>query len=267
MKDYILNIANSKEDKTKRLNVLREYLQMHALRSLHESGYFKNLIFVGGTCLRFVHDLPRYSEDLDFSLLSKKGYDFEKYLKTVEKDFRKANYEISIKYKMQKTVQTAHLKFPELLFKSDLSDRMEKNLMIKFDVDSNPPAGGVAKTTLVNKYFPVSIRHYDLPSLFSGKLHAILTRPYVKGRDYFDLVWILSRWKDIVPNMILLRNALKQTGNDASINEKNWKERVWEKTKSVDWKTVLHDIESFVEDPHFVSSIEPDNLKELLGGG
>lgn len=264
MKDYVIELAKPVENKMRRLNIVREYLQIYALRTLHERGYFNNLAFVGGTCLRFTHNLTRFSEDLDFSLTMQEGYDFETILNEIEKDFLKANYTIKIKHKTEKTVHTAFLKVSGLLYEVDLSNRVDQNLTIKLDIDTNPPQGAKIERTLVNKYFPISLCHYELPSLFAGKLHAILTRPYVKGRDYFDLVWILSKWRDINPNIELLKNALKQTGSKIDVTLQNWKGKVWDHVKDVKWDNIRSDVEKFAEYPEFITSIEPKNIKSLL---
>lgn len=264
MKDYLIDIVSKVPEKGAKINIMREYLQIYALRTIYEKGFFKNIAFVGGTALRFVHGLPRFSEDIDFSLAHKEGYDFEKILGDIKRAFVDANYQIAIKVKTERTVHSAFLKFPELMFLSGLTHRRDQNLSIKVDVDTNPPSGAILSRTLVNKYFPVTLTHYDLPSLFAGKLHAILTRPYVKGRDYFDLFWILSRWNDIVPNMNLLTHALAQTGYKEELTEKNWKEKILEAVKKADWNSVMKDVSSFVEDISYINAMRPENIEGLL---
>ena len=148
---------------------------------------------------------------------------------------------------------------------AELSHRKDQNLTIKLDVDTNPPKGGVVATTLVNKYFPITFTHYDLPSLFAGKLHAIFTRPYVKGRDYFDLVWLLSRHKDLQPNLNLLNNALKQTGNTLKVTSDDWRMKVMERVASINWQAVVDDVKRFTEDELFINSMKPEYVKPLLG--
>jgi predicted nucleotidyltransferase component of viral defense system len=264
MKDYLLELASSQPDRNAKINVMREYLQVYALRAMFEKGHFGNLAFVGGTALRLIHALPRFSEDLDFSLTIEAGYNFHDLLNEIKQSFIGANYEVAIKYKMEKTVHSAFLKFPGLLHAAGLTHRREQNLSIKLDVDTKPPKGANIVRSLVNKYFPITFTNYDLPSLFAGKLHAILTRPYVKGRDYFDLVWILSRWRDIVPNIDLLNEALKQTGHRANVSITNWKGKILRKVETLKWDIVIGEVERFVEDIKYVEVMRPENVKALL---
>ena len=70
-------------------------------------------------------------------------------------------------------------------------------------------------TTIVRRYQTLHLQHHDRATLLAGKLHAILQRPYPKGRDVNDLLWYLSdpAWPE--PNLVMLNNALQQTGWDA----------------------------------------------------
>lgn len=264
MKEHLMNVISLVSDAGMKTNIMREYLQIYALRSIFESGYFAQLAFVGGTALRFIFGVPRFSEGLDFSLASKDGYDFPKVLDEIKRSFVDANYSISIKFKTERTVHTAFLKFPELLHLAGLTHRKDQNLTIKLDVDTNLPKGAVLTTSLVNKYFPITFTHYDLPSLFAGKLHAIFTRPYVKGRDYFDLVWLLSRDRNLVPNLELLNNALVQTKSEVRVTLEDWKSKVWDRVQSSDWVKIVSDVERFSEDPKFIESMKPEFVRSLL---
>lgn len=264
MKEQLLSIASSVAGPAMKMNVMREYLQVYVLRTMFEKGHFSQVAFVGGTALRFIFNVPRFSEDLDFSLAHKEGYDFQKILSELKQSLNDANYSVSFKFKAERTVNTAFLKFPELLHMAGLTHRKDQNLSIKLDVDTNPPKGGVSTTSLVNKYFPITFTHYDLSSLFAGKIHAIFTRPYVKGRDYFDLVWLLSRYKDLQPNLNLLNNALEQTGNPLRVTSADWKTKVMEKAGSVNWQEIVDDVKRFTEDELFINSMKPEHLKSLL---
>jgi predicted nucleotidyltransferase component of viral defense system len=264
MKDYLINLVSQSKDDKLKMNIMREYLQVYMLRAIFEKGRFSQLAFVGGTALRFILSLPRFSEDLDFSLVNKDGYDFERILSEVKRAFEDANYTLAVKFSTERTVHSALFKFPELLHLAGLSHRANQNLSIKLDIDTKPPKGGVVKTALVNKYFPITFSHYDLPSLFAGKLHAIFTRQYVKGRDYFDLVWLLSRYRDLEPNLELLNNALEQTGNQLRVTKDTWREKVLERVESVDWQKILEDVEKFTEDPLFLNSMKIEYARALL---
>jgi len=264
MKEQLLNIISPVVEPKMKINIMREYLQVYVLRTMFEKGHFSQVAFVGGTALRFIFNIPRFSEDLGFSLANKEGYDFQKILNEIKQSLNDANYSVSFKFKAEKTVNTAFLKFPELMHMAGLTHRKDQNLTIKLDVDTNPPKGGVLTTTLVNKYFPITFTHYDQPSLFAGKLHAIFTRPYVKGRDYFDLIWLLSRNRDLQPNLNLLNNALEQTGNSLRVTLDNWRSKVLERVESADWSKIVADVAAFTEDPLMMNSMKLEYARTLF---
>lgn len=264
MKDYLINLVSQTEGEAAKINIMREYLQVYALRTIFENGRFAQITFVGGTALRFLFGLPRFSEDLDFSLTAPSGYDFEEVLSEIKRSFEAANYTLSIKFKTKNTVNAAMLKFPELMFLAGLTHRKDQYLSIKLDVDTNPPRGGRIVHSLVNKYFPITFAHYDLPSLFAGKLHAIFTKRYIKGRDYFDLVWLVSKDRSLNPNVDLLNAALEQTGNELRVTLKNWRDKVLEKIKAADWAKIIEDVNRFTEDPLFINSMKLEYAKALF---
>jgi len=104
-----------------------------------------------------------------------------------------------------------------------------------------------------------------LPSLFAGKLHAVLSRKYTKGRDFFDIGWYLSKWKDLSPNIPLLKNALLQVGWKKDFpNQENWREYLYEVVKNVDWKRVRQDVENFLENPSDLSIFSQENVLSLI---
>lgn len=86
----------------------------------------------------------------------------------------------------------------------------EQKLSIKFEIDSNPPCGGVSEVGIINRHAMFALRYYDLPSLMAGKIHALITRKYAKGRDWYDLVWYRARRPAVEPNLEFLQNALDQ---------------------------------------------------------
>lgn len=264
MKDFLLELVSKVSDKQAKINVMREYLQLYALRAMYEKKYDLNLGFVGGTALRLAYGLPRFSEDLDFSLLVKKeNYLFTDILNAIKQSFTDAAYTIVVRYSEERVVHSAFLKFPELMHSAGLTHKREQNLSIKFEIDTNPPRGAHLTETIVNKYFPIALRHYDLGSLLAGKIHALLTRPYQKGRDYFDIGWILSRWK-IEPNLEFLNAALKQTGGKYKPDKSNWKKIILDKMRKADWHAVSSDMSKFVEDQGSVSTMDLEYFVTLL---
>jgi hypothetical protein len=112
----------------------------------------------------------------------------------------------------QKTVHSAFVRFRGLLYELGLSPHSDQVLAVKFEVDTNPPDGAALTTIIVRRYVILQLQHHDRASLLAGKLHAILQRPYTKGRDIYDLLWYLSDPEWPPPNLVLLNNALQQTG-------------------------------------------------------
>lgn len=230
-----------------KLNRAREVLQLTALKIIYDKGYFKNLSFTGGTALRVLFDLKRFSEDLDFSLVDAKGYDFGRMVAALLKEYELYGLKAEGMPKDDKNVHSVFLKFPSLLKEVGLSALKDQKLSIKLEIDSNPPEGGRIVSTLVNKVYMFNIVHFDLPSLFATKLHACFFRKYAKGRDFYDLIWYLSR--KVSPNFILLNNAIKQTqGYDAAIDENNLKSFLLERISKVDFSALKKDVDRFLED-------------------
>ena len=266
MKDYVLELASGQSGFNAKLNIMREYLQAYALRALQDGGAFRSMAFVGGTALRFLHGLPRFSEDLDFSLEDKKNTKpFSAIIKKLKDEFIQAGYDVTVSYNDEKAVRHAFLKFEGLIHEANISPHKNQRLSIKIEIDTRPPEGAVPETVIVNKYFPLSFLSYDLSSLFAGKLHALLTRKYTKGRDLFDLGWYLSRWKGLSPNIAMLENALKQTGWKGKFPAKdNWHHYVSDAVKKTDWKMVMQDVQNFLENPADLEVFSQENVLALL---
>lgn len=265
MRDYTIELVAQKEGFNAKLNVMREYLQAYILRIMHNEGFFRTNAFLGGTALRFLHNLPRFSEDLDFSATIEKSYVFEDLILKIKNELMLAGYDVSVSYDDKRTVQYAMLKFKQLMYDAGLSPLKSQNFSIKVDIDTNPPKGAVQKTEIVNKYFPFSFLAYDLPSLLAGKIHALVSRKYVKGRDYFDLGWYLSRWKDIVPNISFLQNALKQTGWSGEMpTDLTWRAFLKKTISDTDWAKVKDDVEKFLENPSDINIFTKENVLGLL---
>ena len=265
MKDYVLELARSHEGYNAKLNVMREYLQAYILRMLYAKKFFRATVFLGGTALRFLHGLPRFSEDLDFSLVKKIEMPFVEIIKILKNELSLAGYSVSVKYDDESTVQYALIKFEGLMKEAGISPHYEQLLSIKVDIDTNPPRGAGLETGIVNKYFPLSFLSYDLPSLFSGKIHCVLNRNYTKGRDLFDLGWYLSRWKDISPNFAFLDNALKQTNWQGTYPAKeNWRNSLFEVVKNMDWDKVNADVGRFLESSADSTVFSKENLLKLI---
>ena len=249
MKSLLLDMLREESDDFRRRSRAREYLQARILLALQDSGAFSNWAFVGGTALRFLYSLPRYSEDLDFSLFPPDGEaHFEKHMDSVRTDLLSEAYDVEIRTRRGSAVAAALVKFRGLLYELKLSPHPDEVFMVKVEMDTRPPEGANTETRLVRRFIMLNLHHYDRPSLLAGKLHAILSRKYTKGRDLYDLAWYLSDpdWPE--PNLAQLNNALRQTAwtsPEASMD--NWRELVAKKLQSIDWKEALMDVSPFLE--------------------
>jgi len=249
MKDRVLQLVGEAAQGQKR-NVLREYLQAHVLYSLQSVRAFERIAFVGGTALRFLYGLRRYSEDLDFSLEHAKGYSFARLLDRVEADLANAGFDVTVHPREGEPVDSAFVRLPGLLYEAGLSPHRTEKLSVKIEIDTRPPGGATTETTLINRHFLVALLHYGIPSLMAGKLHALLSRPYTKGRDVYDLLWYLSRTDPVDPNVPLLQNALAQTGwNGPQVTLENWREVIADKMAKLDFAEIAEDVGPFLERP------------------
>jgi len=249
MKDILaakLAPLGSREEK---YNVTREFLQELILQILDRQGYFANLAFVGGTALRVLYDLPRFSEDLDFCLVKKDGFRFDRLLAALKHELGLNGFEVEASAdKKEKNVLGEFIRFKGLLFELGLTGHQAEKLFIKLELDAKPPAGYSTEISLVNKNFLFKVRSYDLPSLFASKLHAFLFRRYAKGRDYYDLLWFLARKTPV--NFGLLSAAAEQTeGGKFHLDANTLKALLIEKINRADFHKILNDAAPFLSDP------------------
>ena len=232
------------EDK---LNRAREIIQILCLKILDEKKAFETMAFTGGTALRIVFGVKRFSEDLDFSLVKKGGKSFSEVSEELIKGLRLAGLQSESKLKTVNTVHSAMLKFPGLLKEIGLSPLASQNLSVKLEVDTNPPKGGNIQTRFIQKAYVFNVTHFDLPSMYATKLHACRYRKYIKGRDFYDFIWYMSN--KTMPNFTLLNNAIEQTqGKNPGIDKSNFKNFLLQGIERVDFKEARKDVERFLED-------------------
>jgi predicted nucleotidyltransferase component of viral defense system len=266
MKEQALTLVRDVTDPGQALNRLREYLQALVLRSFHESEAFRPLAFVGGTALRFLHGLPRFSEELDFSLVSADGYAGKKWMAKVKRDLTLAGFIPEVTWNERKTVHMGWVRLSEILHEAGLSARADEKLSIKVEIDTRPPEGATCERQVVTRYVTFLLQHYDLPSLLAGKLHAAITRKYAKGRDWYDLLWYLSRRPPVMPNIPLLQNALDQTQGAGRPLARSWVELMRERLATLDMQAVRNEVSPFLERPQDASLLTRENLEGLLRG-
>jgi predicted nucleotidyltransferase component of viral defense system len=230
----------------------KEILQELILLGLSRTDFFSKAAFHGGTAFRILYGLDRFSEDLDFVLIqSDSTFHFEPYLNAIRDEVRAwgAMPEVLDRSKVDQIVKKAFLKEHSIGYQLISGFRRDQKLTIKLEIDTNPPEGANTKNTLCD--FPVDffILSHDLPSMCAGKLHALLCRSYLKGRDWYDLAEYARRKTE--PNLTLLKNALTQTGPyKHSVPEnldKSWLcEALQKKIDSVVISEIKKDVEPFV---------------------
>jgi hypothetical protein len=248
-------------------NLAREFLQAAILAALQRAGAMVPLAFQGGTALRFLFSIRRYSEDLDFALERVgAGYDFRAYLEAVRQDLRREGYDADLaRVSDQKAVHSAFVRFPGLLHDLGLSGQREEALQVRLEVDTRAPAGAALETSVVRRHVLLRLQHHDRASLLAGKLHAILQRPYPKGRDFYDLIWYLSDAAWPPPNLVLLNGALAQTGwARAPLSQASWVSAIRERLSSVRWDTLAADVRPFLESAEDRALLTRETLTRLL---
>ena len=268
MKAHLLDLVRAADPEQGR-NVAREYVQARILGVLQHEGAMVPLAFQGGTCLRFVFALPRYSEDLDFTLEGDRArYDLRAWLKAVRAELAREGYEIGLSLQDRHPVHRAFVRVKGVLHEAGLSPRREEALAVRIEVDTRPPAGAVLETRLVRRHVTLRLCHHDRASLLAGKLHAILRRPYTKGRDLYDLIWYLSDPTWPAPNLALLNAALRQTdGSGAGLDARSWRKAVAARLGALDWRRAAADVRPFLERARDVELLTRENALQLVTEG
>lgn len=233
---------------------LREVMQEIALAGLNRGGFFEHAAFYGGTCLRIFYGLPRYSEDLDFSLLRvDPEFSLEPYFKAVREEFSALGIDVDISTKIKSSVsqiESACVKNNTRIFDIHLQDK--RQIKIKFEVDTQPPLGFVTEEKLLLQPFSFYVKCFSLEDLYAGKMHALLFRQWknrVKGRDWFDFEWYVRRGVQL--NLAHFTERARQSGGltEAALSEFDFKAMLRKKIESRDVISAKKDIERFILDP------------------
>ncbi|MCH8866844.1 MAG: nucleotidyl transferase AbiEii/AbiGii toxin family protein [Proteobacteria bacterium] len=234
----------------------KEIMQEIALYGLWRAGFFKVAAFQGGTSLRILHGLPRFSEDLDFMLQTPdREFDWSGYLAKLLECFEEYGLQSEAlpKGRMDRAVRTAVLKNNSFVNQLNLrfyKGHADRKITIKLEVDANPPAGSVYDYTYLDFPTDFEVCHQDLPSNFALKIHALLCRPYLKGRDWYDFNWYIR--KEVSPNLPHLRNALVQygpwEGQDSLAIDKDWvRTELQNRIDKIDWTAAAGDVAPFLK--------------------
>ncbi|WP_373005516.1 nucleotidyl transferase AbiEii/AbiGii toxin family protein [Hyphomonas sp.] len=244
-------------------NATKEIMQEIALYALWKADFFDVAVFQGGTSLRILHGLPRFSEDLDFMLLAPdRTFNWTPYLDALMETFAAFGIRPEAKPKgdMDKRIRAAVIKDTSIAGQLDLafSDRQpDQNIRIKLEIDVEPPAFSTDVWTFLDFPADHEVRHQDLASNFALKIHALLCREYLKGRDWYDFSWYVA--KGVFPNLAHLQAALIQFGpwsgqTDIKVDT-DWLDRELGKLiDTIDWEMARTDVRRF---------LRPDDLKSL----
>lgn len=238
-------------DTSKRRNAVFEVNQQIILAGLSNGGFFDKAAFYGGTCLRIFHGLRRFSEDLDFSLLSPdENFDFNRYFQSISDAFTLVGRSVEITKKDKKSfgrVESAFLKDNTEVF--DVSFQTEKSIRIKIEVDTNPPLKFHTEQKLLLQPQAFMTRCFTLPDLYAGKMHALLYRGWknrVKGRDWYDFLWYVSN--NIPLDFDHFAERVREF-NDEETDREKFMTKLKEKLSSTDIDQVKRDVKPFIRDP------------------
>ncbi len=249
VKENLLEEIKKEKASEQKLNKLREALHHLILQEADRKGAFEQISFLGGTALRIVYGLDRYSEDLDFSSSAKsqKKFDLGPLTKGIQKSLEAFGFECAVeKLNVEHSVHKCFFAFPNLLHDLDKTFRKGQKLAIKFDVDTNPPAGATETLSPITGKQLYKVRHYEPASLFAGKLHALLFRMYSKGRDLYDFLWYTGKKTEV--NLTLLENAIAQSQKKPiQLNETLLREMLKKRFEETDFEKAKKDVAPFVE--------------------
>ena len=244
------NAANQLEEEY----AVKEILQDIALYGLWRAGFFDIAAFQGGTCLRIVHGMSRFSEDLDF-ILKQPDPDFSwpVYLQGMVQCFEEFGLksEILDKSRMDQRIKKAQIKDNSICHQLNLSffrENPARKQTIKLEIDVDPPENSGFAYRYLDFPLDFEVCHQDLNSNFSLKIHALLCRPYVKGRDWYDFNWYVKQ--RVKPNLAHLQAALLQwgpwAGQEIKIDLKWLKQKLTDKIGRIDWQDAAMDVERFL---------------------
>lgn len=264
LEKYDLTNSNSSYD------ALREILQEIVLLGLYDAGFFKYAAFYGGTALRILHNLPRFSEDLDFSLLeSNSEFNLKPYEEAIISTLKAFGFDVTIEIKEKNNISAIASAFVKgntiehlinINAPKDITSKIHRDqaVKIKLEVDTNPPLEFETANVIRLTPRPFSINAFTLPSLYAGKMHAILCRAWStrpKGRDWYDLVWYIAN--DIELDSIHLKSRLSQSCKyleenniqiPSKLTKQTIKELLLQRIETLDIVKAKNDVQPFIKD-------------------
>lgn len=250
-------------------HALREIMQEITLLGLWRSKFFEKAAFYGGTALRILYGLDRFSEDLDFSLRKPMpGFDIDKYSPALENELRAFGFDVRVEKRNKAVVtavQSAFLKvntFNELLVISTdetIAQAVPRGqvLKIKLEIDTDPPSGFSTEAKYLLQPIPFAVQTYTLPDLFAGKMHAVLCRQWqnrVKGRDWYDLIWYAANYPEL--HLAHLEQRMRQSGHwpdNLAMDESAFRRLLNDKIELLNIDQARREVEPFVKQPELLA--------------
>ena len=250
-------------------NAIKEIVQQIALLGLWRSKFYEKAAFYGGTALRILHNLNRFSEDLDFSLLEPDiNFDLSKYNEAIQRELTSFGFKVAITNKTKSTVSNIKTSFIKLGTQEQLlsisapagminSIHRDQTIKIKMEVDVNPPLHFNTQDRFLLHPIPFSVTAFDLPDLFASKIHAVLCRGWknrVKGRDWFDMIWYVSQ--NVALSLSHLESRLMHNGSwpiEKTLTKQDVLELLFNKLESLDIEQTKQDVIVFISDKESLS--------------
>lgn len=260
-----------------KINALKEIIQNIALLGLSYSKFFNEAAFYGGTALRICHGLDRFSEDLDFCLkISGKEFSFSKYFEAIQEQLQIFGFTATLELKNKKhitPVQSAFIKhntYRGLISIGVETQKLHKGqkVKIKLEIDTNNPKGATTEKKLIPEPTPFMIEVLDLPSLYSGKLHAIIAREYegrVKGRDFYD--WVFYVQQQTQYNFEYLKNKLVDSGHfdsEEEVSHDSILKLLVDKVNQTNFELAKSDVRPFIGDDKSLDQWEKEYFHLLI---
>lgn len=261
------------------VRALREIIQEVALLGLWRAKFFEHAAFYGGTALRILYGLDRFSEDLDFSLLAPTaGFNLARYTASLEEELQAFGFNVRaemVDKAVATAVQSAFLKGNtrnELLViepGEEIAHQVPAGqvLKIKLEVDTDPPPAFATETRYLLQPIPFAVRSYALPDLFAGKMHALLFRRWknrVKGRDWYDLVWYAANHPQL--HLAHLEQRMRQTGHwtgEGQLTPPAFTGLLYEAIDRLDVDQARRDVAPFVKDRETLAIWSRDFFRDV----
>jgi hypothetical protein len=276
MKQWIADYNPQNEEET--LAAMREIMQEIALAALSRTDFFDKAACYGGTALRIFYGLDRFSEDLDFSLLAPNpDFSLTPYFSRIVEEFQSLGMNVSIREKdkrIKTQVESAFLKSETIWQELVLEDLVKqhgitsnKTIKIKIEIDRLPPLGFSTEEKLLIRPFSFYVNCFTMPSLFAGKLHALLFRKWksrVKGRDWYDMEWYIRKGVPLNMHHFLQRAKETKDWTEDQISQEQILQLLITKIESVAFDSVKEDVVRFIADDQKLAIWSPNYFKDLI---